>query len=93
MGGRGDRVYTKIFPYKTIRKEQKEAIDFALKTLINDDKKFVIIEAGTGVGKSAIGLTVARYVDNHLRNKNDEEYIQGSPLKHLFLIPTNACSV
>ena len=32
--------YTKIFPYKEIRKEQKQAIDFGLKTFIDNDKKF-----------------------------------------------------
>ena len=32
--------YTNIFPYKKIRKEQKTAIDFGLKTLIESNKKF-----------------------------------------------------
>ena len=68
--------YSKYFPYKAIRNEQKTAIDFALKTLLDEDKKFVIIEAGTGVGKSAIGLTAARYVNKALRS--DERYINGS---------------
>ena len=35
-------------------------------SFINQNKRFVILEAGTGVGKSAIGLTVARYMNmNH----------------------------
>ena len=68
--------YKSLFPYPSIRPEQTQAIDYALKTLIDDDKKFVIIEAGTGVGKSAIGVTVAKYLNNHL--KYDEEYANGS---------------
>ena len=43
------------FPYDTPRTEQNIAIDFALDAFIDQDKKFVVIEAGTGVGKSAIG--------------------------------------
>ena len=76
--------YTKIFPYKEIRKEQKEAIDFGLKTLIDSDKKFCIVEAGTGVGKSAIGLTLGKYLDNYFchiqigRDKKNEDYYSSS---------------
>ena len=55
-------IYNKYFPYPTIREQQTEAIDFILDSFINQNKKFVILEAGTGVGKSAIGLTVARYL-------------------------------
>ena len=54
--------YNKYFPYPAIREQQTEAIDFILDSFINQNKKFVILEAGTGVGKSAIGLTVARYL-------------------------------
>ena len=49
------------FPYKKPRKEQVEAIDFSLDSF-KSDKRFVIVEAGTGVGKSAIGFTVAQAV-------------------------------
>lgn len=60
----------KYFPYKAIRDQQQEAIDFALKEFSNG-KKFVIIEAGTGVGKSAIGLTIARYLYNTMPSEKD----------------------
>ena len=43
----------KYFPYKEIRDQQQEAIDFALSN-VSAGKKFIIIEAGTGVGKSAV---------------------------------------
>jgi ATP-dependent DNA helicase DinG len=76
-----DHNYTKIFPYSKIRKEQQTAIDFGLKTLIESNKKFCIIEAGTGVGKSAIGLTLGRYLDDHYCHKfttDDVDYKAGT---------------
>jgi Rad3-related DNA helicase len=54
--------YIQQFPHKHIRDQQSEAIEFALSEHINNGKKFIIIEAGTGVGKSAVGLTIARYL-------------------------------
>ena len=54
--------YQQHFPYPTLRNEQKTAIEFTLDAFINQDKRFVIVEAGTGVGKSAVGLTVAKTI-------------------------------
>ena len=71
-------MYNNIFPYPNIREQQKEAIDFSINALTKDDKKFVIIEAGTGVGKSAIGYTVAKYVDQNRSKPPMEEYENGS---------------
>ena len=63
--------YSKLFPYPDIREQQKEAIDFSIDALLKSNKRFVIIEAGTGVGKSAVGYTTANYVDqNILTNDN-----------------------
>ena len=53
--------YTGHFPFNKIRKAQSDAIEFAIKAF-ESGKRFVVIEAGTGVGKSAIGLTIARYI-------------------------------
>ena len=47
------------FPYTKIRDQQLEAINFVLES-VQSGKKYIVIEAGTGVGKSAIGLTAAR---------------------------------
>ena len=47
------------FPYTKIRDQQLEAINFVLES-VQAGKKYIVIEAGTGVGKSAIGLTAAR---------------------------------
>ncbi len=57
------------FPYAAPRAAQTKAIDFALNEFIDNEKRFVIIEAGTGVGKSAIGFTIARYLADN--NTND----------------------
>ena len=56
------------FPYESVRDQQQEAIEFSLNSFLNDNKRFCIIEAGTGVGKSAIGLTVARVLQDHMKN-------------------------
>ncbi len=68
--------YKNYFPYASIRDEQTEAIEFALNSFLNNDKKFVIIEAGTGVGKSAVGLTLARSLSTVL--PASEEYGAGA---------------
>ena len=68
--------YSKIFPYPEIREQQKEAIDFSVDAILNQEKRFVIIEAGTGVGKSAIGYTVANYLSPLL--KTDDKYLDGT---------------
>jgi len=48
------------FPYPSFRQDQQEAIDVILKQF-ESDKKFVILEAPTGSGKSAIAYTVAQF--------------------------------
>jgi len=53
------------FPFLTIRKEQEDAINFMLNAFLVDQKRFVIAEVGTGGGKSAIGITLARYLADH----------------------------
>ena len=49
------------FPFPQARPQQLDALDFAIEAFENQEKKFVIIEAGTGVGKSAIGVGLNRY--------------------------------
>ncbi len=57
--------FKQFFPFPKIRKCQRKAIKFILNEFLNNDKKFVILEAGTGVGKSAIGVTVSRFLQNY----------------------------
>jgi len=67
--------YNNLFPYETPRECQIEAIEFAMSEFMGD-KKVVIIEAGTGVGKSAIGLTIARLMQGKLQRS--EQFEPGS---------------
>ena len=52
--------YRKYFPHENVREAQHESIEFALDALLNQGKRYVIIEAGTGVGKSIGYLTSTR---------------------------------
>ena len=50
------------FPMTHPRPRQEEAINFILNSFA-EGKRFVLAELPTGVGKSAIGVTVARYLN------------------------------
>ena len=67
--------YESFFPFGAIRDQQREAIEFALREF-EGGKRFVIIEAGTGVGKSAIGVCISRALSSWLPRQ--EEYKRGS---------------
>jgi ATP-dependent DNA helicase DinG len=68
--------YKPYFPYDNIRSSQEEALDFAIAEF-DAGKRFVIIEAGTGVGKSAIGYTIAKYYNSN-KQLQKEGYNPGS---------------
>ena len=55
--------WSKYFPYDKPRNIQVEVIDEVLNEF-KDGKRFAVIECGTGVGKSAIGYTIANYINN-----------------------------
>lgn len=57
--------WEQYFPFKSPRAEQIEAINFILRSFVEENKRFVIADLGTGVGKSAIAVTVARYLNDH----------------------------
>lgn len=54
--------FDQYFPFSSIRDEQRKAIEFVLSSF-KSGKKFVVAELGTGVGKSAIAVAVARYMN------------------------------
>jgi ATP-dependent DNA helicase DinG len=56
--------YRKYFPHTEIRPEQVRAIDFILEQFLDNNERHVITEVGTGGGKSAIAITVARYMNS-----------------------------
>ncbi len=63
-----------FFPYKTIRAEQERSINDILDTF-ESGKRTYILDAGTGCGKSAIAVTVARYINHHF--SGGEEFRPG----------------
>lgn len=70
-----------FFPFNSIRDEQEKAIDFILNSFLNEKKKFCICDLGTGVGKSAIAVTVARYMnDKFSLEPFNDAYTSGSYL-------------
>jgi Rad3-related DNA helicase len=76
--------YSKYFPFKSIRAEQHRAIEFALDAF-ESGKKYVILELGTGCGKSATGVTIARYMEAHGDKVFDEENM---PLSGSYVLTT-----
>lgn len=63
------------FPYSSPRESQINAIEKILNAFLNG-KRYFTLEAGTGVGKSAIAYTVARYINE--KTKDIENYINGT---------------
>ena len=55
--------WQKYFPYKSPRNQQTNVINKVLEEF-SKGKKYAIVDCGTGVGKSAIGLTIARSLIN-----------------------------
>ena len=63
-----DNDWIKFFPYNKPRKQQANVINKVLNEF-KSDKKYAIVDCGTGVGKSAIAITISNYI------KNSSEYI------------------
>ena len=92
------------FPFKTYRKGQKEAIEKA-KAAFKKGKRFVVIEAPTGSGKSAIAVTLAReakssYVltaqkilqEQYIRDFPDLSLMKGRSNYPCLVAPTHAAA-
>jgi len=56
--------WSSSFPYAKPRDQQSSAINYVLNEF-KSGKKYAIIDCGTGVGKSAIGLTIASHISNN----------------------------
>ena len=76
--------YVRYFPFDRIRPEQSTAIEFTLDAY-ESGKKVVVLELSTGVGKSAAGICIARYMAAHAPVIKDEE---GMPLTGAYVITT-----
>ena len=57
-------VWSSSFPYNSPRDQQTNSINKVLEEF-KKGKKYAIIDCGTGVGKSAIGLTIADHINKH----------------------------
>ena len=76
--------YVKYFPFSRIRPEQHKAIEFAIDAF-ESGKRYVILEMGTGCGKSATGVTIARYMEVHGEKTFDEDNM---PLSGAYVLTT-----
>ena len=92
------------FPFKTYRKGQKEALAQA-RAAFKSGKRFVVLEAPTGEGKSAIAVTLAReaqsaYVltaqkllqDQYVRDFPDIALMKGRANYPCLIAPTHAAA-
>lgn len=70
--------YAKFFPHEAARVEQDVSIVFALDAFLAQNKRFVVLELGTGCGKSAIGLTIGRYLNSVRDVTKEHSYLPGS---------------
>jgi len=61
------------FPYSKPREQQEKAINYILEEF-KQGKKYAIIECGTGVGKSAIGYTLAKTLKTNATEKTSGSY-------------------
>ncbi len=66
--------WLKYFPFSKSREAQNTIINKVLNAFENENKKYAIIEAGTGIGKSAIGLTLAGYLNKNLTVSENAEF-------------------
>ena len=64
----GNLNWKSSFPYNSPREQQENTINKVLNAF-KSGKKYAIVDCGTGVGKSAIGLTIAKYISN-----NEEDF-------------------
>ncbi|MCK5019931.1 MAG: hypothetical protein KAS32_22945, partial [Candidatus Peribacteraceae bacterium] len=64
-----------FFPFDEYRPHQKEIIEFALNEFYNKDTKYCIIEAPTGIGKSAIAYTIGSFIIDNIERRNAIEEI------------------
>ena len=70
--------WIQYFPYSNCREAQENAINAALNAFVTENKRFMVLEAATGVGKSAIGMTIARYLTATQPQSSDSDYKNGA---------------
>lgn len=76
----------KHFPYDNYQGEQRRAIFEAVRALTHDKKRHVLIDAPTGVGKSAIAVTIHKVLE-------DMVYLTNTSPNPMFSWRTTICTV
>ena len=76
--------YECFFPFSKIRPEQRKAIEFALDAF-ESGKRYVVLNMGTGCGKSATAVTISRYMQAHGQRTFDEDNM---PLSGAYVLTT-----
>lgn len=56
--------WERFFPFDRVRPQQVDAIDAILNSFLHAKKRFFVLQGETGVGKSAIAVTVARFLES-----------------------------
>ena len=69
--------WIKFFPFSDPREEQIRAVNFAIDSYTSG-KRHVVLAGGTGVGKSAIGVTIARYLDANMPEEEGSGFAPGA---------------
>lgn len=59
--------WLRFFPHSAPRPEQENAINEILNGFENENKKYIIAELPTGLGKSAIAITIAKYYEDRYK--------------------------
>ena len=67
--------WRKHFPLSRPRPEQERAIEFALDQLYVRNKDYCVMECGTGTGKSAIAVTLARWAHENIGDGDSQSYV------------------
>lgn len=57
-----DQTHLRHFPFPSIRDEQRKAIEFTLDAFASGTR-YVLLEMGTGCGKSPTGIAIARHLE------------------------------
>jgi ATP-dependent DNA helicase DinG len=74
--------WEEFFPFSKIRDEQRLAINFAIDAF-ESGKEVVVLEMGTGCGKSATAITIARYFNQHGEISFDENSMPITPKTYI----------
>lgn len=68
-----------LFPMQSPRQEQIDAINHVLTEIVTSGKRYAVLDLAPGVGKSAVGLTIARFLETQNFPSLDEQKADYTP--------------